>query len=31
MKKRENDYINYEDFIIPNHIILVKPRDTKLK
>ena len=27
----ENDYINFNDFITPNHNISIKPRDTILK
>ena len=27
----EKDYIKYEDFIIPNHNISIKARETKLK
>ena len=27
----ENDYINFNDFIIPNHNISIKPRETLLR
>ena len=27
----ENDYINFNDFINPNHYIGIKPRETKLR
>ena len=27
----ENDYINFNDYITPNHNISIKPRDTILK
>ena len=27
----ENDYINYEDFINPNHYVGIKPRETILR
>ena len=30
-EKIENDYFNYEDFIMPNHNISIKPRETKFK
>ena len=30
-EKHESVYINYEDFIIPNHNISIKPRETILK
>ena len=30
-KENKNDYINYEDFIKPNHNISIKPRETILK
>ena len=26
-----NDYINYQDFISPNHYVGIKPREAKLK
>ena len=29
-ENNENDYINYEDFIIPNHNISIKPREAIL-
>ena len=29
--ENENDYNNYEDFIIPNHNISIKPRETMLR
>ena len=27
----ENDYINFNEFITPNHYIGIKPRETKLR
>ena len=30
-ESNENDYINYEDFFIPNHNISFEPRETKMK
>ena len=29
--KKENDYINFDDFITPNHNMSIKPRDTILR
>ena len=30
-ENNENDYINYEDFIISKHNVSVKPRETLLR
>ena len=31
MKKKQNDYINYEVFFIPNHNISIKSHETTLR
>ena len=30
-ENNENDYINFDDIIIPNHNILIKPRESSLR
>ena len=30
MKKKENEYLIYEDFVIPNDLMSIKPQETTL-